>query len=108
MFFVWEVFSNVQAGGVKRFAEKGLRQTQLIKNISIGKGEEIVIDGLAGYKIVASSRYAKTGAPIAIFQVVLLAGQSYIIMQGLVGAESKKVFLTGFNAMVESFKRKQK
>jgi len=70
--------------------------------------EEISIDDLFGYKVVASSSDVKTGMPIAVFQVILFTDQLHIIMQGLVDAENKKVFLAEFNTMAESFKRKQK
>jgi hypothetical protein len=47
------------------------------------------------------------GTPLTIYQVMLFEGQSYILIQGIVGTKIRDEYLADFQAMARSFKKQR-
>ncbi len=70
--------------------------------------EGYTIDGLDGYELLANAEDSGSGTPLAVYQVILFDDNSYLLMQGIVGAKTKTKYLPEFKAMARSLKRKRK
>ena len=66
------------------FARARLRKTVNTKVAEVLSTESVVIDGLEGCEIHAVGKDTKTNVPVYLYQVVLLDGEKYYLMQGLV------------------------
>lgn len=105
-FIVGPAFSKIEVTDQKQFAEKRIAQTAEIKNLSIDISNEIKINGLSGYEIVARAVDVQTNMPLVVYQVMLFEGQTYYIMQGIVGSGLKTEYLDDFHKMARSFRLK--
>ncbi len=103
---VTESISNVLVANQKQFAEKRITQTQQVKNLSIDTSKPITIDGLNGYEIIANATDVSSNTPTTVYQVMLFEGQSYYIIQGLIGNSSKAKYLPEFQKIATSFRKK--
>jgi hypothetical protein len=109
LFVAGQAIGNVVITGNQReYAEKRLRGTAETKHLAIVSTEPVTIAGLDGYESVAAADDAKSGTPLAVYQVMLFNGNSYFLMQGLVGTELQGEFLPEFKAMARSFRRQQR
>jgi hypothetical protein len=91
----------------RRFAEQRLLNTAQTKDLVIKSTEKVTVDGLEGFESVAEAVHASSGTPLVIHQVILFDEGSYILMQGLVGADLSDQYLPEFKTMARSLRRKQ-
>jgi hypothetical protein len=85
-----------------------LYQTAHTKITAVTTTTPISIDGLDGYEIVADAQDASSGTPLAMYQVMLFDNnRSYILIQGLVGANVRAEYLPEFRSMARSFKKQR-
>ena len=94
------------AGDKQQLAEQRLRQTASTKGLVIESTDAITIDGVEGYESVAKAEDARSGTSLVVYQAILFDQDSYVLMQGRVGAESSGTYLPEFKTMARSFKRK--
>jgi len=106
LFIAAPSFSEVSIADKRQFSVQRLFQTAHTKITSVTTTNEITIDGLDGYELVADAADADSGAPLVVYQVVLFDGVSYLLIQGLVGASVSAEYLPEFKAMARSLKRK--
>lgn len=105
LFIAAPSLSNVPIDNKRKFAVQRLFQTAHTKIGSVTSNNEITIDGLDGYEILAEGEDADSGTPLRIYQVVLYDDGSYILMQGLVGANVANHYLPEFKTMARSLTR---
>lgn len=67
--------------------------------------EEITIDGLEGFEVVADGIDTETGIALRVYHVMLFDEGSYILIQGLVGADRSDRYLPEFKRLARSFTR---
>jgi len=89
----------------RKYAERRLRETAHTKIISVKSTGPITIDGLDGYETLAEAQDVKSGTPLVLYQVILFDEDSYILLQGLVGADLREEYLPEFKAMARSLRR---
>lgn len=97
--------AKVPIDNKRQFAMNRLFQTVNTKVGSVTSNSEITVDGLDGYEILADAENADNGTPLRIYQVVLYEDGSYILMQGLVGADAADEYLPEFRRMAHSLSR---
>ncbi len=97
--------SKVPIDNKRQFAVQRLFQTAHTKISSVTSNHEITIDGLEGYEIVADGEDTESATPLNVYQVMLYDDGSYILMQGLVGANVAGEYLPEFKAMARSLTR---
>ncbi len=89
----------------RQYAVQRLFSTASTKISTVTSQQEITIDGLSGYEIIADGQDSKSGTLLIVYQVILYDGDFYYLMQGLVGRKRSGEFLPEFKAMVRSFTR---
>jgi hypothetical protein len=87
-------------------AERRIRQTAGAKDLNIQSTAAITIDGLQGFETLATATEEKSGAPLAIYQVMLFSDDGYLLLQGLVGKELRDEYLSEFKSLARSLKQK--
>jgi hypothetical protein len=108
LFIVAPSFSQISIADKQQFATRRLYQTAHTKITAVTTTTPISIDGLDGYEIVADAQDASSGTPLAMYQVMLFDNnRSYILIQGLVGANVRAEYLPEFRAMARSFKKQR-
>jgi hypothetical protein len=108
LFVAGRSVGEVPVGEAKPLAVRRIRQIAGTKVGAIVESTPVSIDGLPGHEIVADAVDAKSGTPLIVHQVLLVDGNAYFLLQGIVGAKSKEEFLPEFRAMARSFARKGK
>jgi len=99
--------SDVPIENRRQFAVNRLIYSAEIKVIKMISNEQVNIDNLDGYEIIADAEDSDSGIVMMLYQVMLFDGDSYILMQGRVSAELAEEYLPEFISMAHSFKRKQ-
>lgn len=99
---------SIGRGGVsdlRNFSETRARQTTLTKNVGNFTGREMRIDGLDAYEIEADAIDARSGAPMRLYQVIMLDDTGYFIAQGLIRADRAAELFPQFRSVTASFSR---
>jgi len=91
---------------LEQAALQRLQQTATTKINSIESKQPIEIAGLKGFEIEALGQHTGSGAPLAVYLVLMADSESLVMMQGLVGASQRQTFLPQFKAMARSYQRK--
>lgn len=107
LFVVAPSVSQIPISDPRQFSIQRIHQTAQTKINSIRSTDEISIDGLDGFEIVADAVDANSGTPLIVYQVVLFQESSYVLIQGLVGARMQDDYLPEFKAMARSFTRQR-
>jgi hypothetical protein len=97
--------NDVAVDDLEGFAERRARQTTAVEGLRNLQGEAREIDGLRGYEIVADATDRKSGLPVKLYQAILLEGDGYYVLQGLVGADRAAEYLPEFRRLTGSFRR---
>ena len=91
---------------VKKFA-KELMQTAQVSGITIKKQSDVTIAGLPGNEIVAEAKWNVTPSQaVIIYQVLLLDGKNYFLMQGFASRGEEEKYLAVFARIAQSFRKK--
>lgn len=106
LFIVGPSISRREVPEARTFAEHRAHQTESLDDLAIARSEAVEIDGLTGWEILGEGKDRRDGRRITLYQVVLLDGPTYYLMQGLVGTAVATDHLSHFQAMARSFKRK--
>lgn len=106
VFVVSQTLSNFDIAKKEEFSKKRILGTATVSRIKITKSEKVVIDNLEGYETFAEGVDKRTGKSVFIYQVMLFETGNYFIMQGIVSAKNKQIYLDDFEKMANSFKGK--
>lgn len=100
-------FSQVTIPDVKKFAERRLMQIEHVSGVAIMKQSDVTIAGLPGSEIVAEAKWKDLpDAPVVVYQVLLLDGKDYFIMQGFASRGEQEKYLEAFARVAKSFRKK--
>ena len=86
-----------------------MRVTQIekVSGVAIKKQSDVTIAGLSGSEIVAEGKWSDLpDAPVVVYQVILLDGGNYFIMQGRAPREEQEKYLAVFTRIAKSFRKK--
>ena len=108
LFIATSSVDQVIVGDRRNFAEQRVVGTVHTKQVKVKSSDAITIDGLDGFESLAEAEEDLSGTPLILYQVILFDDESYVIMQGHVGAEHRVEFLPEFKAIARSFRRKQR
>ncbi|HEX7242377.1 MAG TPA: hypothetical protein VF263_18965 [Longimicrobiaceae bacterium] len=97
--------SPVAVDDLKRRAEQRARQTATVENLRNLQGQELRVDGLHAYEIVADGNDQRSGTPLKLYQVMALEGGNYYLFHGRVGADRAAEYLPEFRRITGSFRR---
>ena len=106
-FIIGPSISRVEISEIGQFAERRLMQIEKATGIIIKKRSDVTIAGLPGMEIVAEARWNDLpDAPMIIYQVLLLDGENYFIMQGFASRGEQEKYLAVFTRIAQSFRKK--
>ncbi|HEV2668826.1 MAG TPA: hypothetical protein VG324_28165 [Blastocatellia bacterium] len=106
-FIIGPSVSQAPISDIKIFAERRLVQIEEVSGIAVKKQSDVTIDGLSGSAIVAEARWKDLpGAPVVVYQVLLLDGKNYFLMQGVAPREEQEKYLAVFTRIAQSFRKK--
>src|SRR5262245_33011561 len=107
-FIIAPSVSQAPVSDIKIFAESRLMQIEQVSGIAVKKQSDVAIDGLSGSAIVAEARWKDLpNAPVVVYQVLLLDGKNYFLMQGIAPREEQEKYLAIFNRIAQSFRKKR-
>jgi hypothetical protein len=93
-------------GVLRKFAEARLKEIEKVFGVAIKKQSEVTIAGLSGSEIVAEGKWSDLpDAPVVVYQVILLDGGNYFIMQGWAPREEQEKYLAAFTRIAKSFRK---
>jgi hypothetical protein len=87
------------------YAHQQLQITAELVDIEVRTEAPLTLDGLPAYEIVASALDRRSNTPIRIYQVLVVEGAEYFLLQGMVGELQAEVFVEEFAAIARSFRR---
>jgi hypothetical protein len=106
-FIIGPSVSEAAISDIKKFAEMRLMQIEQVSGQVINKQSDVTIAGLPGSEIIAEARWKDLpDAPVVVYQVLLLDGTNYFIMQGIAAREEQEKYLAIFTRIAQSFRRK--
>jgi hypothetical protein len=106
-FIIGPSVSQEAISDIKKFAEGRLMQIERASGIAIKKQSDVTIAGLPGSEIVAEARWKDLpDSPVVVYQVLLLDGKDYFLMQGIAPREEQEKYLAIFNRIAQSFRKK--
>jgi len=101
---IGKAFSNVAVSDKKLFSLNRIKQLP-IQILKVNSIEEIDIDGISGYEIVADGKDKKTGEAEKVYQVILFSDSLYYIIIGTTNFDYEKN-VAEIRKVTKSFKRK--
>ncbi len=94
--------SEVRIENLEGFAKERVKKTANITSLHDIEGTETTISGYPGYEITAKAADNGTGAPMAVYQLLVVVDASYYIAQGLIGADRVAEYLPQFRKIARS------
>ena len=107
LFIVAPSMGSTEISDPRAFAEQRLYQTAHTEVETIRSTSAITIDGLEGFETLATAFDERSRTPLLLYQVFLVDGRSYVLIQGLVGRELESTYVPVFRAAARSLVRSQ-
>ncbi len=109
LFMVAPSLGAVPINDRKSFATRRLSGYPGTEMIAIKSMNEISIDNLSGWEIIASGQDRETKTPLILHQILLFPQEEgYILMIGIVGEQQAKIYSPKFKAMALTYKKIRK
>jgi hypothetical protein len=109
LFMVAPSLGNIPIDDRKSFANRRLSGYPGTDIIAIKSINEISIDNLPGWEIIANAQDKKTKIPLLLHQIVIFPKEGgYILMIGTVGDKQAKIYSPKFKAMALTYKNTRK
>jgi len=87
------------------FARRRLDEIAELEAQKIVSTQALTLAGLPAHELVVEARDRRTGIPITVYQVLVIDGDRFFLIQGLVGAEKAEEFMPQFREIAYSFRR---
>jgi hypothetical protein len=116
MFIVAPSIGFTPIGEKRSFAMKRLQAMPGITQVRVIEDNPITIAGLSGFEAVAEAvagavtqaGQARAGLKMVLYQVALFDGDSYVLLNGLVGADFAPEYLPEFKALARTLHKKRR
>jgi hypothetical protein len=94
--------SPVRIDDLEAFARQRITQTAQISDLRDIQGESVKVAGRSAYEITAKARDFKSGQALSVYQLVFVEGETYYLVQGMVGESQFDEYLPEFRAIARS------
>ncbi len=94
--------SPVQIDDLELFARQRIAQTAKISDLKDIQGAAVEVAGRPAYEITAKAKDLKSGDSLLVYQLLLVEGKTYYLMQGMVGESLAEEYLPEFRAIAQS------
>ena len=95
-------YNPVAIRDLEVFARQRIAQTAQISDLGDIEGRSVEIAGRPAYEITATAKDARSGERLAVYQLLLVEGETYYLMQGMVGEGEFDDYLPEFRAVARS------
>ena len=96
MLVVGEAVAGRSIDDPAAFSRERLRQFDRVRDLRDLSGTALEVDERGAYELTATGDDVYGGGPLRVYQLVVPAGRSYTLVQGLVGADEAAVYLPRF------------
>ncbi|WP_310482960.1 hypothetical protein [Chamaesiphon sp. VAR_48_metabat_403] len=109
LFIVTPSLGDVPVDDRKSFATSRLSNYPQTEITAIASTNEIAIDNLPGWEIIANGRDLQSKSTLKLYQIMLFPKQGgYILMTGIVGDKQSELYLPKFKAMALTYRNSAK
>jgi hypothetical protein len=98
-------FTREPVSNVEDFGHRLLLATAELDDPEVVSSRSFVLDELPAFEIIASARDHDTGEPLRVHQTVIVDGDRYFLLQGLVGTAEADEFMPQFRRISQTFRR---
>lgn len=95
-------YSPVRIDDLERFARQRVTQTAQISDLRDIQGGYVEAAGRPAYEITARANDLESGESLSVYQLVLVEGDTYYLMQGMVGESRFDEYLPEFREVARS------
>jgi hypothetical protein len=100
----WSV-APMNARDVETFSRQRVMQAEAGTRVSNVTGSPVTIDGAASYELFADAVDTESSTQLRIYQIVIPETNSYLLFQGIVGADRAADWLPYFQTVARSLRR---
>lgn len=109
LFLVTPSLGDIPIGDRQSFATRRLSGYPQIEIAAVKSNNEISIDNLSGWEIIADGRDRQSKATLKLYQIVLFPKQGgYVLMTGIVGDKQAEIYLPKFKTMALTYRNSPK
>lgn len=105
LFLAGSSFAPVAVTDLEGFARHRLDEITEFGDPEVLSERSLTLGGLPAHELVVAARDQKTGRPMRVYQAVVVDGNRFFLMQGLVGAGNAEEFIPQFREIASSFRR---
>lgn len=97
--------SPVEIADLESYAKKRVSQTERLTKVRNLKGQALTVDSLPAYELTAVGTDPKLQRSVALYQLMLVDGDTYYLVQGFVASRRMAAMLPVFRKVAGSFRR---
>jgi hypothetical protein len=105
LFLAGSSFAPLAVTDLEDFAHRRLGEIAEFRELKILSERSLTLSGLPAHELVAAARDRRTAAPLRFYQALVVDGDHYFLLQGMVGVETAKEFIPQFREIAHSFRR---
>jgi hypothetical protein len=98
-------FAPLAKTDLEGFARRRLDEVAELEDPEVLSERALTLGGLPAHELVVAARDRRTGTPLTVYQTLVVDGDRFFLVQGLVGAESAEEFIPQFREIAHSFRR---
>jgi hypothetical protein len=98
-------FAPLAKTDLEGFARRRLDEVAELEDPEVLSERALTLGGLPAHEFVVAARDRRTGTPLTVYQTLVVDGDRFFLVQGLVGAESAEEFIPQFREIAHSFRR---
>jgi hypothetical protein len=98
-------FAPGAASDLEGFARRRLEDIAELAEPQVLSQQTFELDGLPAHELVVAATDRRTGRPLRVYQALVVDGERFFLVQGLVGEADAEEFLPQFREIAHSFRR---
>ncbi len=98
-------FAPGAASDLEGFARRRLDEVAELADPQFLSERTLELGGLPAHELVVAATDRRTGRSLRVYQALVVDGQRFFLVQGLVGAENAEEFIPQFRKIAHSFRR---
>jgi hypothetical protein len=102
LLIVGSAIGHVEIRDLESFSNSRILRTAHVNRITGVQGRPVQIGQVKGYEITANGKDATSGLSLALYQVIIPRGDTYYIVQGMVGSATQASYFSQFREIVAS------
>jgi hypothetical protein len=105
LFLAGSSFAPRAVTDLEDFARRRLDEVAELGELEVLSERSLTLGGLPAHEFVVAASDRRTGAPLQVYQALVVDGDRFFLMQGLVGAGNAEEFIPQFREIAHSFRR---